>query len=66
MIVFAKDNDRLDFIVYKHCKTLEYFDLVLELNPHLLHKTHLDAGDKVYLPQVKPVIKQESEVKTLW
>lgn len=66
MIVIAADNDRLDYLVYKHLKTLDNFSLVLELNPHLITKTHLDAGDKVYLPDIAPNIKQESKSKTLW
>lgn len=64
MIVITSDNDRLDYLVYKHLKSLDNFSLVLEMNPHLIHKTHLNAGDKVYLPT--PVIKQESKSKTLW
>lgn len=66
MIVIASDNDRLDYLVYKHLKSLDNFSLVLEMNPHLITKTHLDAGDKVYLPDFKPTIKQEQKAKTLW
>lgn len=66
MIVIASDNDRLDYLVYKHLKSLDDFSLVLEMNPHLITKTHLNAGDKVYLPDLAPVTKQESKSKTLW
>lgn len=66
MIVIANDNDRLDYLVYKHLKSLDNFSLVLEMNPHLIHKTHLNAGDKVYLSDLAPVIKQEQKAKTLW
>lgn len=64
MIVIASDNDRLDYLVYKHLKSLDNFSFILELNPHLITKTHLNAGDRVYLPT--PVKKQEIKSKTLW
>lgn len=34
-IYTAKEGERLDSIVYKHYKSLEYFEQVLKLNMHL-------------------------------
>lgn len=64
MIIIAKDNDRLDYLTYKHLKSLDDFSLVLKMNPHLITKTHLNAGDKVYLPEFIKTKEQKS--KTLW
>ncbi|EIQ8758108.1 tail protein X [Campylobacter coli] len=56
-IYIAKNNERLDSIVYKHYGTLLYFNQ----NPRL--EPLLKTGDKVILPSIK--IK-ESKEKALW
>lgn len=57
----AKNDERLDSIVYKHYQTLKYFEQVLKANPKL--EPILKAGDKVFLPDIE--IK-ESEEEALW
>ncbi len=53
----AKDDERLDSIVYSHYGTLNVFQSVLETNSHLLNKKILNAGDIVLLPQINTSIK---------
>lgn len=60
-IYLAKNGERLDSIVYKHYKSLDFFDQVLKANPKL--GAILKTGDRVILPEIK--IK-ESKEKTLW
>ncbi|ALG96368.1 phage tail protein [Campylobacter coli] len=60
-IYIAKNNERLDSIVYKHYGTLLYFNQVLLANPKL--EPLLKTGDKVVLPSIE--IK-ESKEKALW
>jgi len=64
-IYIAKDGDRIDLIVYENYKSTDPFETVLKSNKHLIKKTILSAGDKVYLPKIenKPKIK---EIKSLW
>ena len=63
--VKAYKGQRLDEIVYKEYGSLsqEIFNGVMAANSHLLRKTELDAGDIVYLPEIK--IK-EPKGKHLW
>jgi len=63
--IVVKEEKRLDEIVYGYCKTLDVFDRVLEINPHLVNKMFLHSGDVVYLPDVDNSVKIK-EVKTLW
>ncbi|EPQ8291122.1 tail protein X [Campylobacter jejuni] len=60
-IYIAKNNERLDSVVYKHYGTLLYFDQVLKTNPKL--EAILKTGDKVFLPKIE--IK-ESKEEVLW
>ncbi|TKX33230.1 tail protein X [Campylobacter taeniopygiae] len=60
-IYIAKNNERLDSVVYKHYGTLLYFDQVLKTNPNL--EAILKTGDKVFLPKIE--IK-ESKEEVLW
>ncbi|WP_455948679.1 tail protein X [Helicobacter pullorum] len=53
----AKDDERLDSIVYSHYGTLNVFQSVLETNSHLLNKKILNAGDIVLLPKINTSIK---------
>ncbi|PSM51375.1 phage tail protein X family protein [Campylobacter blaseri] len=63
MIYKAKENERLDSIVYRHYGGLKHFELVLEINAKLGVK--LKAGDRVILPEIKE--KEEiKELKSLW
>ncbi|EGT0748229.1 TPA: tail protein X [Campylobacter jejuni] len=57
----AKNEERLDSIVYNHYGTLSYFDQVLRVNPRL--DPILKTGDKVILPEIE--IKEDKE-ETLW
>ncbi|TQR29333.1 phage tail protein [Campylobacter sp. MIT 99-7217] len=60
-LYIAKDNERLDSVVYKHYKSLENFEQVLELNPNL--EPILKAGDRIILPKFK---LKEKEQEALW
>ncbi|EAK2109065.1 phage tail protein [Campylobacter jejuni] len=60
-IYIAKNNERLDSVVYKHYGTLLYFNQVLKTNPNL--EAILKTGDKVILPKIE--IK-ESKEEVLW
>ncbi|HEA6929068.1 tail protein X [Campylobacter sp. LMG 17559] len=60
-IYIAKNNERLDSIVYKHYKNLQCFEQVLIANPKL--EPILKVGDKIILPQLE--IKEDKE-KALW
>ncbi|EOE5537332.1 tail protein X, partial [Campylobacter jejuni] len=50
-IYIAKNNERLDSVVYRHYGTLLYFDQVLLANPKL--EPLLKTGDKVILPNIE-------------
>jgi len=63
--IVVKEEKRLDEIVYRYCKTLDIFDKVLEINPHLVNKIFIQAGEVVYLADVNNNVKIK-EVKTLW
>ncbi|PZT47119.1 phage tail protein, partial [Helicobacter valdiviensis] len=55
----AKDNERLDSVVYRFYGSLEYFSMVLEVNPKLTPL--LKNGDVVNLPIIeKPTNKEEA------
>lgn len=60
-IYIAKDNDRLDKVVYEHYKSLDNFAVVLSFNSHL--NAVLSAGDHVLLPQIPEKPKKQ---KKLW
>lgn len=60
-IYIAKNGERLDSIVYKHYKTLEYFEQVLKANSKL--EPLLKTGDKVILPDIEV---KESKEEALW
>ena len=59
-ICIAKDNDRLDTIVYAHYGHLRFFEQVLALNPKLAATTK--AGDKVFLPEIKEKTKEQAKL----
>lgn len=58
----AKDNDRLDTIVYQHYGTLDFFPLILDINSQL--PPLLKAGDVVFLPEVR--LDENKEENALW
>lgn len=58
----AKDNDRLDEIIYRHYGTLSHFAEILAFNTHL--NAILKAGEKVFLPEIKS--KNLKSEKALW
>lgn len=64
--VVASQNDRLDTIVYTYYGTLEPLNMVMLANAHLMSKTLLDAGDKVYLPTYTATKESESDGVSLW
>lgn len=59
-IYIAKDNDRLDTIVYAHYGHLRFFEQVLSLNPKLA--ATLKAGDRVFLPEIKEKAKEQAKL----
>ncbi|MCF6202027.1 MAG: tail protein X [Hydrogenimonas sp.] len=61
----AKEGERLDQIVYAVYGSLEIFNEVLKANIHLADKIELDAGDRVYLPEIKTDAETKDE-KALW
>lgn len=65
MTYIAQDQQRLDSVVYNHYKTLKVFETVLQINPHLLEKRHLEAGDKALLPALA-LPPKENESGALW
>lgn len=58
-IYIVTEPQRLDTIVYKHYKTLDVYETVLEINTKLLGKYILSVGDKVLLPSIEITKKQE-------
>lgn len=65
MTYIAKDQEHLDTVVYNRYKTLKVFETILQVNPHLLTKRLLDAGDQVLLPSLN-LPPQENQVEALW
>lgn len=61
----ATTGDRLDQIIYQYYGTLNVMTEVMMSNVHLLSKTILDAGDKVYLPDITIPSQPESGVN-IW
>lgn len=63
----ASKGERLDQIVFREYGTLEAIGVVLEANTHLLHKIELDAGDRVYLPDLQKESQERiKKGKALW
>lgn len=62
-IYLAKDNERLDSIVYKHYGDLNNFNEVLILNSSL--NPILKAGDRVVLPKIENK-NIETKERALW
>lgn len=62
--IYAQNGERLDQIVYREYKTLDYFEKVVESNPHLKNKIFLDENDIVNLPIVKK--EQKAKLDSLW
>jgi phage tail protein X len=65
MIVEILQKQRFDETVFKHYGNLDYFEKVLEINKHLVHKLVLEAGDKVELPEFEE-IEKTTQIKALW
>ena len=63
--VRAYKGQRLDQIIYKEYKSLDknIVNVVLAVNPHLLKKVELEAGDIVNLPKIE---QKETKGKYLW
>jgi len=61
----AATGDRLDQIIYAHYGTLDVMNEVMMSNAHLMGKPILDAGDKVYLPDIDLPEPTETGV-SLW
>lgn len=61
MIYKAKDNERLDTIVFRHYGHLRFFEQVLAVNPKL--KPILKAGNVVILPEIKEnLVKEQAKL----
>ena len=65
MIVEVVQETRLDEMVFNHYKNLDNFEMVLEINKHLVNKFILKIGDKVELP---PFVESNKTIaiKALW
>lgn len=61
----ATHGDRLDRIIYAYYGTLDAMNEVMMANVHLMKKTILDDGDKVYLPDIETATPEEKGV-SLW
>lgn len=61
----ATQGDRLDRIIYAYYGTLDVMNEVMMANAHLMKKTILDDGDKVYLPEIETTRPEEQGVG-LW
>lgn len=62
----AKEGERIDQIVYAVYGTLDVFNEVLEANIDLADKIELEAGDIVYLPDIKRDTTTLKDEKSLW
>ena len=60
MIYRAKDDERLDQVVYKYYGHLKYFEQVLELNAKL--DPILKAGDIVLLSEIEEATKEQAKL----
>lgn len=63
--VIVVDEERIDNIVYRYYGRVDVLQTVLEFNPHLLSVSLLQAGDRVYLPEIA-LNNQYNEIPTLW
>lgn len=61
----ATTGDRLDQIIFIHYGTLDVMNEVMMSNVHLMSKTILADGDKVYLPDIVKTDQLETGV-SLW
>lgn len=57
---------RLDQVVFSQYGTLSALNEVMFANPHLLNKTLLEKGDRVYLPTYNPPITTKKQGISLW
>lgn len=63
----ASKGERVDQIIFKEYGTLESIGIVLEVNTHLLRKVELEAGDRVYLPDLQKEAQERTKKgKALW
>jgi uncharacterized membrane protein (UPF0127 family) len=65
MIVEVVQEIRLDEMVFNHYNNLDNFEMVLEINKHLVNKFILEVGDKVELPRFVESNKTIA-IKALW
>lgn len=65
MITYTtKENDALDWIVWKHYGTTSVLEEVMKANPDITNEK-IQAGTTINLPYIDTTIKPEKEIK-LW
>ena len=65
----VKYSQRFDEVIYEVYGHLDLFEEVLSLNPHLLDKMHLEAGDAVTLIEIEPSTEKtpkEENLQSIW
>lgn len=63
IIYITRENDVLDWIVWRHYGTTSVLEEVLKANPNIT-ETHLEAGIEIKLPYISTV-KTKTEIR-LW
>lgn len=64
IIYITKENDVLDWIVWKHYGTTSVLEEVMKVNPNITDEK-LSAGIEIKLPYIETVQKNKGEIK-LW
>ncbi len=60
----TKEGDVLDWIVWKHYRTMSALEQVMKANPNITNEVFF-AGIEIKLPYIETVQRADSEVK-LW
>lgn len=60
----TKEGDVLDWIVWRHYRTISVLEKVMKANPNITDEK-LSAGIEIKLPYIEMVQKADNEVK-LW
>lgn len=61
----AYQNETLDEVCHRLLGNTNATDWAIKHNPKLIHKTHLNQGDLVILPQSLPMLEKKERVQ-LW
>ncbi len=60
----TKENDVLDWIVWRHYGTISVLEKVMQANPNIVDEK-LAAGSEIKLPYIETIQKNKGEVR-LW